>query len=423
MNAPISLINYADLVHQDRVHGTLYTDPAVYEDEIERIFHQGWVYVGHDSEVAELSSWCVKPLGRQTVILTRDKNNAIHVLYDRCPHRGNKICQEPKGVAHTLTCPYHAWSFSMDGKLVGMPAERGAGPGYQREASGLTHVARVAAYGGFVFASMAAQGVSLEQHLGYATRTIDQLVRMSPRGRIRLTAGWIKHRFRGNWKNVLENQVDGYHAPYVHGSLLSANRDWANERDRKDTSPTTARDLGLGHSDIDYTQSYHAKGGNLRWTGMIPESRAPQYVAAMRAAYPPEVAEESLIVGPPHAMIFPNLFIAEMNIMVLQPVSAGETIHWTTPVMLEDGGEINERSLRRCEGALGPAGFLIADDAEISDLNQIGVGNREPEWVMLRRGLETEKHQADNIIVGGLMDETSQRAFWRHYGQLMGEKK
>ena len=223
----------------------------------------------------------------------------------------------------------------------------------------------------------------------------------------------------GNWKNVLENQVDGYHAPFVHGSLLTANRDWASERDRREVSPTTTRDLGSGHSDVDYTATYYQKGGSLRWTGAIPESRAPAYVAALRAARSPEEAQHSLIVGPPHAMIFPNLFIAEMNIMILQPVSANETVHWTTPVMLEEGHEINERSLRRCEGALGPAGFLIADDAEISDLNQIGMDNREPEWVMLRRGLDTERHAEDGTIVGGLMDETSQRAFWRHYRSVM----
>jgi phenylpropionate dioxygenase-like ring-hydroxylating dioxygenase large terminal subunit len=411
--------DYSVLVQHDRVHGSVYTDATVFNDEMERIFHSGWVYIGHDSEVNQPGAFCVKPIGRQSVIMTRDKAGQVHVMYDRCPHRGNKICQTEKGVGNALTCPYHGWTFAMDGQLTGLPAPRGFGPDFDRSQAGMAHLPRVESYGGFVFGSMAPDGISLEQHLGKAREMIDQLLEMSPSRKIRLSAGWIRQRFHGNWKNVVENQVDGYHAPFVHSSLMSANRDWAAERDRRDTSDATARDLGMGHSDIDHSVSYRAKGGILRWTGLIPEERAPEYVAAMRAAYGEEGAQSRLVVGPPHAMIFPNLFIAEMNIMVVQPVAPGETVHWTTPVILEDGGEINERSLRRCEGALGPAGFLIADDAEISELNQIGLNNREPEWVLLRRGLHDELHQDDGTIVGGLMDETSQRAFWRRYHQVM----
>src|SRR5690606_20686413 len=123
--------------------------------------------------------------------------------------------------------------------------------------------------------------------------------------------------------------------------------------------------------------------------------------------------------GPPHAAIFPNLFIAEMNIMVVQPISPGVTVHHTTPVLLKEGHELNARSLRRCEGALGPAGFLISDDAEVSQLNQIGLNNRQPDWLLLGRGLHDEIVEEDGVRIGGLMDETSQRAFWKRYGQIM----
>jgi phenylpropionate dioxygenase-like ring-hydroxylating dioxygenase large terminal subunit len=300
-----------------------------------------------------------------------------------------------------------------------MPDIAGCGPDFDKSKARMASLARVEAYEGFVFASMKAEGITLAEHLGRAKEMIDQLVRLSPTGRIRLSAGWLKHRTHGNWKNVLENQVDGYHAPFVHGSLAMANRDWAGERDRRNDSPTVTRDLGMGHSDVDYAQAYKAKGTTLRWTGNIPESRAPRYVQAMVAAYGDEVAKERLTVGPPHAMIFPNLSIAEMNIMVLQPVTADETIHWTTPVLLDEGHEINERSIRRCEGALGPAGLLIADDAEISELNLMGTKNRQPEWIMLARGIHDETRSPDGTIVGGLMDETSQRAFWRHYRAVM----
>ena len=90
---------------------------------------------------------------------------------------------------------------------------------------------------------------------------------------------------RCNWKMVVENQVDGYHAPMVHGSLLAANDTFANVRDRKDPSPTRVRDIGMGHTDIDHASDYRAGNKLFRWTGGISEDRLPGYVTAMREAY------------------------------------------------------------------------------------------------------------------------------------------
>ena len=120
-------------------------------------------------------------------------------------------------------------------------------------------------------------------------------------------------------------------------------------------------------------------------------------------------------------MLFPNLSLAEMNIMVIEPVSPTQSIQYTCPVFLEGGDELNARTLRRCEGALGPAGFLIADDAEIGELTQMGVANLEPEWIILSRGMEKEEVLPNGEKLAGLMDETSQRGFWRHYREVMSE--
>ena len=107
--------------------------------------------------------------------------------------------------------------------------------------------------------------------------------------------------------------------------------------------------------------------------------------------------------------------------MVIEPVSPTQSIQYTCPVFLEGAEELNARTLRRCEGALGPAGFLIADDAEIGELTQMGVANLEPEWVNLSRGMGKEEILPSGITQAGLMDETSQRGFWRHYRATMAE--
>jgi phenylpropionate dioxygenase-like ring-hydroxylating dioxygenase large terminal subunit len=412
-------INYRDLVQDERIHGSIYTDPEVFAHEMAELYGRGWVFVAHESEIAKPGDFVTRRLGLQSVIVTRDRSGACHILFNRCPHRGAIVCQSDNGHRRSLTCPYHGWTFGLDGALMGVPSSSAYSPEHTQP-DGLAHIPRVASYGGFIFGSLSPEGPSLEKHLGKSKLWIDQLLGLSPEGEIQLTAGWMKHKMRCNWKMVVENQVDGYHAQMVHGSLLAANETFATVRDRKDTSPTRVRDFGLGHTDIDHATDYRAAGDKLfRWTGGISEERLPNYVAAMRAAYGAEEAHSRLLEGPPHAMLFPNLSLAEMNIMVVQPIGPSATVQYTTPVLLKGADELNRRTLRRCEGALGPAGFLIADDAEIGELNQLGVQNQEPEWLLLNRGMASEEVRTDGTRVGGLMDETSQRGFWRHYRDVM----
>lgn len=414
-------VDYAGLIEESRVHASLYASPQVFADEMDRIFSRGWVYVGHESEVPEPGDYCLKNLGHQSMILTRHGDGRVYVLHNRCAHRGARVLQAERGRAEKLVCMYHGWSYRNDGSLAVVPSSEGYGPGFDTRGHGLARAARVESYGGFVFASLAERGITLQQHLGHAVEMIDMLNGLSPAGRLDLRAGWMKHRMKANWKMIVENQVDGYHAPFVHNSLLRANRRFATVRDRKESSPARVRDLGDGHSDIDHASDYRTKGTTLRWTGGIEESRLPNYVAAMKKAYGEEGARLRLIDGPPHAMIWPNLFLAEMSIMIVEPVAADETVHYTTPVQLVGAEELNGRSMRRGEAATGPAGFLIADDAEIAELAQRSAANLQPEWLLISRGLHSEEKLPDGTRSAGLMDECPQRGFWRQYRKVMTE--
>ncbi|MBA3055423.1 MAG: Rieske 2Fe-2S domain-containing protein [Sphingomonadales bacterium] len=413
-------IDYRHLVQDGRLHGSLYTDPEIFAQEMEAIFHRGWSFVAHDSEVPNNGDFVVRKVGTQSLIVVRDSKGEIRIHYNRCSHRGAVLCQTSSGHRSRLTCPYHAWTFALDGRLIGVPDEEAYPAGFSKADAGLAPVARVDSYGGFIFVNLVPNGYSLRDHLGKATDLIDGLLGLSPVGRIQLNAGWMKHKMRSNWKIIVENQVDGYHAQMVHGSLLKANQTFATVRDRKPTSPTRVQDFGMGHTDIDHTSDYLKANDRLfRWTGGIDPARLPNYVKAMQDAYGEEDARRRLIGGPPHSMLFPNLSLAEMNIMVIEPVSPTASIQYTCPVFLEGADELNARTLRRCEGALGPAGFLIADDAEIGELTQMGVANLEPEWINLSRGMDTEEVLPNGVKRAGLMDETSQRGFWRHYREVM----
>ncbi len=139
----------------------------------------------------------------------------------------------------------------------------------------------------------------------------------------------------------------------------------------------------------------------------------------MRAAYGEEKARQVMIDGTPHIMIFPSLFIAEIQIFVLQPLSVNETVQHVTALQFKGAPDLNRRMRQQTMGSVGPAGFLLADDAEMYERTQLGVAASNPEWLYLGRGLHRERHDEQGHLIGDATDETPSRGIWRHYRALM----
>jgi phenylpropionate dioxygenase-like ring-hydroxylating dioxygenase large terminal subunit len=409
--------DYTGLIQPDRVHGSLYTDPRVFADELARIWYRTWVYVGHESEVAEPGDYVRKTLGLQDVIMTRGTDGAVHLLLNRCAHRANLVCEAERGHARSFRCPYHGWTYRNTGELIGFPFNQGyGGRGTIESELSLASVPRIASHQGFVFGSMAADGPHLAEHLGEAAGELDRLTRLSPEGKVELTAGWLKHRTRANWKLLAENETDGYHPQFVHGSIFSVTQSPIAAL-YSDKSTAVTRNLGHGHSENDLRPEFRRAGEPMRWFGTTP-ARVPGYVARMREAYG-EAAEQILVEGAPHVMVFPNLFVAEIQVFVIQPVSAGECVQHSTAVQLAGAPELNRRMISQSVGSVGPAGMLLADDTEMYERNQRGVAMLRPEWLDLRRGLHRERTDERGLKVGTATDETGMRGFWAHYRSLM----
>jgi phenylpropionate dioxygenase-like ring-hydroxylating dioxygenase large terminal subunit len=408
------------LIKPDRVHGSLYTDPAVYAAELERIWYREWVYVGHESEVPEPNDYVLKSIGPQPVIMTRDREGTIHLLLNRCSHRANQVCDAAKGNSSAFRCPYHGWTFANTGALLGYPYSAGYGGRELKSELGLGRVPRVASYRGFVFGSFAPDGPSLVEHLADAAGEIDRLCRLSPVGEVELTAGWLQHKVNANWKMLLENETDGYHPPFVHSSIFEIAESGIADL-YTDKSEAVSRDLGRGHTENDLRPEFRRIGQPLGWFGTT-EERMPEYAASMRQAYGDE-ANEILVDGSPHVMIFPNLFIAEIQIFVIQPTAVDETIQHVTAIGFKDAPQLTRRMLQQTLGSVGPAGFLLADDSEMYERNQQGVQALAPEWLVLRRGLNRERLDERGRRIGHTNDEVPIRAIWQHYKQLMtGER-
>jgi fatty-acyl-CoA synthase len=409
-------VAWDELIEHDRVHGSLYTDPAIFAAELERIWYRTWVYVGHASEVPEPNDYVLKSIGPQSVIMSRDKQGQIHLLLNRCSHRANLVCDAERGNSSAFRCPYHGWTFANTGKLLGYPFNSGYDGTALKAELGLGRVPRVDEYRGFVFGSFAEDGPSLREHLGSVSEVLDRLASLAPEGQIELSTGWLKHRVRANWKMVVENETDGYHPQFVHASIFSVAQSGIGELYGEKSTAVT-RDLGGGHTENDLRPEFRRIGEPLAWFGTTPE-RLPDYVAQMEAAHG-EDARQIMIDGSPHVMIFPNLFIAEIQLFVIQPLSVDETVQHVTALQFKGAPDMNRRMLQQTIGSVGPAGLLLADDSEMYERNQRGVQARRPEWLVLKRGLHRERRDENGHLVGDATDEVSQRAIWRQYRALM----
>jgi phenylpropionate dioxygenase-like ring-hydroxylating dioxygenase large terminal subunit len=413
----LSMTDYRRLIEPSRVHGSLYTDPRVFAAELARIWYRTWVFIGHASEVREPGDYVRKTLGLQDVIMTRGSDGAVHLLLNRCAHRANLVCEAARGNASSFRCPYHGWTYRNTGELIGFPFNQGyGGKGTIESELSLARVPRVDSYRGFVFASMAADGPALTEHLGEAAGELDRLAGLSPDGEVELTAGWLRHRTRANWKLLAENETDGYHPQFVHGSIFSVTGSPIGAL-YSDKSAAVTRDLGGGHSENDLRPEFRRVGQPMRWLGTT-QDRVPGYVSRMREVHG-DAAEQILIEGAPHVMIFPNLFVAEIQVFVIQPVSAGESVQHSTAVQLAGAPELNRRMVSQSVGSVGPAGMLLADDTEMYERNQRGLAMLAPEWLDIRRGLARERTDERGLRVGTATDETAMRGFWRHYLTLM----
>jgi phenylpropionate dioxygenase-like ring-hydroxylating dioxygenase large terminal subunit len=403
-------------IQSDRIHGSLYTDQALFQAELAKIWYTTWVYVGHTSEVPNPNDFILKSIGPQPVIMTRDRDNTIHLLLNRCAHRGNQICVSNKGNAAAFTCPYHGWTFSNNGRLRGYPFASGY-EGVQRSELGLAHVNRVAVYQGFVFGSFASDGPSLQEHLGEARGILDRVVQTSPDHEVEITVGWLQHRTKANWKFLVENETDGYHPQFVHASIFNVAESGIGAL-YGDKSTAVARDLGNGHTEIDLRPEFRRIGEPMGWFGTTAD-RLPAYVARMREVYGEQRANEIMIDGTPHAMIFPNLFIAEIQIFVIQALAVDDTVQHVTALQFKGAPDLNRRLRQQTMGSVGPAGFLLADDSEMYERTQRGVRARLPEWNYLGRGKHRERRDAQGLMIGDATDEVTSRGIWRHYGALM----
>ena len=410
--------NYQELVKHDRVHTSLYTDPAIFDDEMEKVFYSTWVWVGHASEIPEAGSFKTTYVGKQPVIVVRDRKGKINVLLNRCRHRGATVCEGKKGKTNSFVCPYHGWSYALDGSLRGVPAPESYGDILDKSELPLVSL-RVESYNGMVFATFKEDMMPLEEYLGPARKWIDLFMKQGGGYPIK-ASGTHRFRFPGNWKIQLENTTDAYHFPIVHKSFLSSVDEETQDVFDFLNNPGFVEDLGNGHSvsvmipdlvdleaDLDrpIPERFEELAEELRKEGHDDDQVRRIVRAVGGAGF--------------NLNLFPNIACSMAFFRVLQPISVNETeIHHVALTM--DGGPAaaNRARLRLHEHFQGPMGFGTPDDGEAWERVQKGVSAGNDLWILVNRGLPLERKTEDGLR-SDVSAETGMRGAYRQWLKMM----
>ena len=400
------------LVRPDRVHRRLYTDPAVFEVEMTRVFAASWCYVGHESEIPEPGDYKTCTVGKRPVLMTRGLDGAVHALLNRCTHRGTVLNTDERGCSKRFRCPYHGWTFANDGRLLAVPFPKNH-PVKDRSRLSLGRLA-VGAYRGFVFATLHPEPQPLEAWLGPARAPLDDIIDRHPAGRMAVLPTAQRLEFAGNWKLSWDNASDGLHATFAHHSYNVLGQTAATEtvlaRDPGDTE-MFAQALGNGHMLVDQRPGI-PQGP---WATMRPTPFAEHFEAALTGSgrrSQLDLATGSMV----NLSLFPNLIFVGNQLAVVEPISVDRTRLWLW--LCSAPGAAEEIDLMRLRADEDFVSFGTPDDLDVFERVQLGLSIPEMEWIDVSRGLGPDGAD-DGAARGPITSEGPQRGYLAHYAELM----
>ena len=396
-----------------RIPDWVYTDSDIYQREVERIFHgRTWNYVALEAEVPNAGDFIRSNVGPTPVVVARAEDGSINVFENRCQHRAAEYCRELSGTTKEFVCPYHQWTYSLKGDLIGVPFRRGvAGKGgmpadFRMESHGLRKLF-VTTHRGVVFASYADK---MEPFTDYLGPEVLREFEATFDGRKLKVLGHYRHSLPGNWKLYHENLKDPYHATLLHtflvtfGLLVAGNRSLmlTDTSGRHGVMASAKSDAKALSSDAKKEMRAYKEGMTLReprFMDFVPEFDSPWSVTM--------------------STIWPNLIVQrEMNTLgVRQIVPTGPhefIMKWTMFGFEGDDDEMTRHRLRQ-GNLMGPAGFLGLEDNEAIKFVQDGMQRVPNGEHLVKLDPATPAGTSDTLI-----SELAIRAMYKHWRQEMG---
>lgn len=443
MGASISNEEIASLVQPDRVHKRVYTDPAIFELEMERIWGNAWIFIGHESQVKSPGDFFTTTIGKQPVIVTRHNDNQIYVLYNRCAHKGAQLTVAPCGHAQQLRCAYHGYVFDTAGDLVHVPGREGyQDTGFNRDnpLTGIRRLARVEIYRGFIFANQARQGPDLASWLGPAITSFDNAVDRSPSGEIEMAGGVLRYMHDANWKVLLENVSDNMHPAVTHQSAWQPVKQAAQEYP-EEQKPLPLAMLEPFGSDYEFFDSIAMTtcGNGHSWTGgnvtiHVGYPREAEYVRDLMAVHGEEKTRRIVSQQRQNTIIYPSIAFksALQTIRVYRPIAVDKTIQETWTYKLGGANDdVLETSVFYNQLIFSPFSMAGHDDYEAYHRVQHGLQTEASEWVSQHRHYGRDQRNDDGTIQAlGTSDIVFRHEFqaWKNYmtsavpGQMVGSE-
>ena len=404
--SPLTADEIRHLVEPGRVNRRIYTDPAIFELELERIFGSAWIYVGHESQVRNSGDFVATRIGRKPLLLVRDAGGKIALLHNQCAHRGSMVVASEGGNTSEFRCCYHGWTYHLDGRLKAAPLLQGYPPHFdpKNPTAAMLPVPRVASYRGFVFGSLAADGPSLEDYLGYMTTSFDDMVDRAPDGELELAGGVFKHSYKGNWKLYLENLCDAAHPLFTHQSSIDAasqqsdsvHSDGSGEiairQMRQNGAPYSFWETNVGiwtypngHS---FLGDYH---DDAKLVAALNDPVFREYIAALEAKQGKERAKKIIEVRRWNSNVYPNLsFMSQFaQLRVVHPVSVNETVVHTYSFKLRGApARMFENTISFANIVNGTGSLVLTDDLEIYTRIGLGLSSAGSQWLEIGRGYQ-----------------------------------
>jgi benzoate/toluate 1,2-dioxygenase subunit alpha len=380
-----------------RLHRDVFTDPGLFELELQYIFERCWCFLGIESQIAQPHDFVATDIGRTPVLLTRDGNGKIGAFLNACRHKGALVCPVEQGNARVHVCPYHGWSYASSGRNVGIKDhEAGAYlPAFEAEDHDLVPLPRLATYKGLIFGSLTADVPPLEDFLGDMKFFLDLAMEQGPHG-MEFVPGRTTYTYRANWKLQLDNGVDGYHLTSTHQSFMQV-----QGRRRGGEGNLDARQFDWAKRKAQQGGMYgFPHGHSVIWFDQPELEKRPLY---------PSIAEVRERVGELRAdwmlklrnlSIFPAMQIAEgitLMLRTFRPLAVDRTemrSYCLAPI-----GEAPDRRawrLRQYEDFFNPGGLATPDDTIVYEDCQRGLASHGLPWLQgYARGMGTLQNGAD----------------------------